>query len=299
MAVFIDGWLGLAEELGELGEEGVEEVGAGGVGGLGVVDGQAGMGERAEVDLAAELDGLEVGGKVGEVGAGEELVDAVERLQNGWPVYPGGEDGFGAFGPRGEEAPFGAAEGEMLFASGAKGAGVAGGFQLVEHGLDRAFEVAGLAGDFGGVAGFVGEEPGHDFGAGLQAEEAAELEEEGGGLVGPRRLAERAFAEGGPEKAPFGEVRVGLAESGSVGEERLRLAGGLIDALGEGGPLVVFGPGAEAFGDGGEHGGVGQGVLFLHAVEALQAEAAGELSEPVEHLVEEAWVVPGDFRGKQ
>ncbi len=71
----------------------------------------------------------------------------------------------------------------------------AGLFEVVEDGLHGLGEPNGFAGDAGGVAFGMGEQPGEHFRAGIDAEEQAHPQQESLGLGGIGRLAHAAEGE--------------------------------------------------------------------------------------------------------
>ena len=177
----------------------------------------------------------------------------------------------------------------MLVAGLAPGAEVGGALEFVQRELNGAAEVAGLAGDLGGVPGIVGQQPGHDFGAGLAAEEGAELEEEVAGVIHARLGGEAAIADGPALPAADEEVGIGGPEMTRLGKEGRR-RGHRAGRLGEDEPFFVRGLAVETDGDGGEHGGIAERVLPVQADEALEVDPVGLVLQPVEYLVEEAGI---------
>ncbi len=73
---------------------------------------------------------------------------------------------------------------------------------------DFGAEVTGLAGDLGGVAGFVRQEPRHDLGTGLAAKEGAELEEKVARMIHSRRNGKAAIPRGAAQPAVGEEIRI-------------------------------------------------------------------------------------------
>ncbi len=215
-------------------------------------------------------------------------MELFEPAEDGGPGHPSGEGAVGRGFPGGEETPVVVVERKLFGTGFAQGAHVAGAFKLVERELNRAAEVAGVAGDFGGVAGFVGEQPGHDFGAGLATEESAEFEQEVAGVVHARRHGEAAITHGAAQPAVGEKIGIGRAEVSVVGEERRgggRRRRGRVD---DGAPFFVGGQTGEAGRKRGEHGSVAERVIFLQAHETLEVDPVGLILEPVQRFIEQS-----------
>ena len=141
------------------------------------------------------------------------------------------------------------------------------------------------------MGGFLGEQGGDDLGAGADAEERAELEEERAGFVDLRRsgVGARLLQSAGEsigcvdriDGAMGGEVAAILTEKKRPG---LRWRFG---QRGEGFPLRHAGVLQKRRGESGERGGIAEAVGQVQGLEALHIDQAGVLSEPVCHLVEQ------------
>ncbi len=178
----------------------------------------------------------------------------------------------------------------MFFTGVAADANVAGALKFIQRELNRASEMAGLPRDFGGMPGIVSEQPSHDLGARLAAEEGAELEQEIAGVIHARGNGLTAIARGAALPAVGEEIRIGGAEVTEAGEQGCRDRGGRGGGLDHNAPLFMGGQANEAGGDGGENRGVAERVAFLQVGQTLEIDPVCLVLEPIEHLVEEAGV---------
>ena len=157
------GWL--AEEGIEVGEQRLDEVRAALIAGAAKPVGGAGTDEvwHGFIKRLAEFDGLEVLGFVVDAGQCQGFREACDSGEEWHPIDPSGKITLPLRRWRKQELPVRRVDTEVFLAAVAAGDDLRGFLHFIEDLLDGFGEVAGRAGDGGGVAGVVGEQPREDF----------------------------------------------------------------------------------------------------------------------------------------
>ena len=183
-----------------------------------------------------------------------------------------------------------------------------GGGHLIEGGLDGFTEVMDVPGDLGGVPGSVGEQPRHDLGAGVTAEEGAHFKNEIGGRVGRRGLAHTAQLRPRAVNARGSEVfitcRQGVRSEGELRKKidesiqrllGIAVGGGVQALITDGFPLDEGGIFTKFPGNRLHDKRVAEWVLLADIKDPLEVDEVAVGVQPVEYLIEKAGIVTGEL----